>query len=116
MIEALVVLGLLTYLYLLAVPGPILQLLIGVLLTLVGLVGGGGAGIAYHLALRRSLVRVGSEVRGWMWSPVARHDLLDERGRREVLPWFRVGAAGFFVCLAGIGIVVAALLQAALAG
>jgi hypothetical protein len=115
-IEALVVFGLLGYLWLLAVPGPILQLLLGILLTLVGLVGGGGAGIAYHLALRRSLIRLGSEVRGWLWSPVARHHLLDEQGRREVLPWFRVGAAGFFVCLAGIGMVVAALLKAALAG
>jgi hypothetical protein len=115
-IEALVVLGLLTYLCLLAVPGPILQLWLGILLTLVGLVGGGGAGIAYHLALRRSLVRLGSQARGWLWSPVARHHLLDEQGRREVLPWFRVGAVGFFVCLAGLGMVLAALLKAALAG
>jgi hypothetical protein len=115
-IEAFVVLGLLAYLCLLAVPGPILQLLLGALLALVGLVGGGGAGIVYHLALRRSLVRLGAEVRGWLWSPVSRHQLLDEQGRREVLPWFHVGAAGFFVCLAGIGMMVAALLKVALAG
>ena len=116
MLEAFVVFGLLAYLCLLAVPGPILLLLLGVLVALVGLVGGGGAGIVYHLALRRSLVRLGSQVHGWLWSPVARHRLLDEQGRREVLPWFRVGAAGFFVCLAGIGMVLAALLKAALAG
>jgi hypothetical protein len=115
-LEAFVVFGLLAYLCLLAVPGPILQLLLGVLLALVGLVGGGGAGILYHLALRRSLVRLGAEVRGWLWSPVSRHQQLDERGRQEVLPWFRVGAAGFFVCLAGIGMVLAALLKVALAG
>ena len=116
MLEAFVVLGLLAYLCLLAVPGPILQLLLGALLALVGLVGGGGAGIVYHLALRRSLVRLGAEVRGWLWSPVSRHHLLDEQGRQEVLPWFRLGAAGFFVCLAGIGMMLAALLKAALAG
>jgi hypothetical protein len=116
MIEALVVVGLLAYLCLLAVPGPILQLLIGAIVALVGLVGGGGAGIVYHLILRQSLIRQSLQVRGWLWSPVSRHHLLDEQGRREVLPWFRVGAAGFFVCLAGIGMVLAALLQAALAG
>jgi hypothetical protein len=115
-LEAMVVVGLLAYLCLLAVPGPLLQLLIGAGLALVGLVGGGGAGIVYHLTLRRSLVRLGSQVRGWLWSPVSRHRLLDEQGRREVLPWFRVGAVGFFVCLAGIGMVIAALLKAALAG
>ncbi len=116
MLEAFVVLGLLAYLCLLAVPGPILQLLLGALFALVGLVGGGGAGIVYHLALRRSLVRLGAEVSGWLWSPVSRHHLLDEQGRQEVLPWFRVGAAGFFVCLAGIGMMLAALLKATLAG
>ena len=116
MFETFVVLGLLAYLCLLAVPGPILQLLLGAALALVGIVGGGGAGITYHLALRRALVRLGLGVRGWLWSPVSRHRLLDEQGRREVLPWFRVGAAGFFLCLAGIGMVVAALLKAALAG
>ena len=115
MLEFLVVFGLLAYLCLLAVLGPILLLSLGALSTLVGLVGGGGAGIAYHLALRQSLVRLGSPVRGWLWSPVSRHHLLDEQGRQKVLPWFRVGAAGFFLCLAGIGMVVAALLKAALA-
>ena len=116
MLEAMVVVGLLVYLCLLAVPGPLLQLLLGALIALVGLVGGGGAGIVYHLTLRQALIRQSLQVRGWLWSPVSRHRLLDEQGRREVLPWFRVGAAGFFVCLAGIGMMVAAVLKAALAG
>lgn len=116
MLEAFVAFGLLAYLCLLAVPGPILQFLLGGLLALVGLVGGGGAGIVYHLALRRSLVRLGAQTRGWLWSPVSRHQLLDEQGRREVLPWFYLGAAGFLICVAGIGMVLAALLKAALAG
>jgi hypothetical protein len=115
-LEAMVVLGLLAYLCLLAVPGPLLQLLIGAGLALVGLVGGGGAGIVYHLTFRQSLIRQSLQVRGWLWSPVSRHHLLDEQGRREVLPWFRAGAVGFFVCLAGIGMMVAAVLKAALAG
>ena len=116
MIEALVVFALLVYLCLLAVPGPIWQVWLGAIVALAGLVGGGGAGIVYHLALRRSLIRLGSEGRGWLWSPVSRHRLLDDRGLHEVLPWFRLGAAGFVVCIAGIGMVVAALLKVVLGG
>jgi hypothetical protein len=41
--------------------------------------------------------------------------LLDDQGRGEVLPWFRLGAAGFFVCLAGIGMVAVAAIKAAFA-
>jgi hypothetical protein len=78
-------------------------------------VGGGGAGIVYHLALRRALARLGASTRGWLWSPVPCHRLLDEQGRGQVLPWFRLGAAGFFVCLAGIGMVAVALVKATFA-
>ncbi|HJX53606.1 MAG TPA: hypothetical protein VJ801_12640 [Polyangia bacterium] len=116
MFETFFVFGLVAYLFLLAVPGAMWQLSLGALVALVGLVGGGGAGIVYHLALRRTLVRLGSYARGWLWSPVSLHRLLDERGRREVLPWFRVGAVGFFLCLAGIGMVAVAIFKVMLAG
>lgn len=116
MFEAALAVALLFYLLLLALPSIELQFLAGGLLTFLGLVGGGGAGIVYHVALRRALARVGASTRGWVWSPVARHPLLDDRGRRRVLPWFRVGATGFFLCLAGIGMVVVAVVRAALAG
>jgi hypothetical protein len=116
MFEAAVALALLFYLLLLALPGIEMQVLLGVFLALAGLVGGGSAGIIYHLALRAALGRVGASTRGWLWSPVSRHHLLDERGQRQVLPWFRVGAAGFLVCLAGIGMVAVAILRAVLAG
>jgi hypothetical protein len=114
--EAAVACALLLYLLLLALPGIDLQFLAGGILTLAGLVGGGGAGIVYHIALRNALVRLGASTRGWLWSPVSHHRLLDERGRKQVLPWFRVGAAGFFLCLAGIGMVAAAILRTVLAG
>jgi hypothetical protein len=116
MFEATVAGALLLYLLLLALPGIELQIMAGALLTLAGLVGGGGAGIVYHLALRDALVRLGADTRGWLWSPVSRHRELDERGRRQVLPWFRLGAAGFFLCLAGIGMVAVAILRAVLPG
>ena len=116
MLEATVGCALLAYLLLLAVPGIELQVALGTVLTLAGLVGGGGAGIVYHLALRKALVRLGAGTRGWLWSPASRHGLLDEQARRRVLPWFRIGAAGFFVCLAGTGMIAAALLRVAVTG
>ena len=91
------------------------QFMVGAVLALAGLLGGGAAGIVYHLALRRALARVGASTRGWLWSPVSRHRLLDEQGRGEVLPWFRLGAAGFFVCLAGMGMVAVAAIKATFA-
>jgi hypothetical protein len=42
---------------------------------------------------------------------VSRHRLLDEQGLGQVLPWFRLGATGFFVCLAGIGMVTVAAIK-----
>jgi hypothetical protein len=104
------------YLLLLALPGIELQVVIGSALVLIGLFGGGSAGVVYHWLLRRTLLRLSRGTRGWVWAPVSRHAVLDERGRREVLPWFRVGAVGFFVCLAGIGVLAVALLRVGFAG
>ena len=115
MFEAAIASGLLLYLVLLGTFGVEWQFLAGAALALVGLLGGGSAGIAYHLFLRRELTRLGQNTRGWLWSPVSCHSRLDERGRGQVLPWFRLGAAGFFVCLAGIGMVAVAALKAAFA-
>ncbi len=102
------------FLLLLALPGVGWQLVIGAALALIGLLGGGSAGIVYHHRLHRTLLRMGESTRGWLWAPVSRHAVLDDLGRREVLPWFRVGAAGFLACLAGIGMFVVALLRASL--
>ena len=112
MFEAAIASVLLLYLVLLGVLGVELQVTLGAGLALVGLLGGGGAGVVYHLALRRALERLGASTRGWLWAPVSRHRLLDEQGLREVLPWFRLGAAGFFVCLAGIAMVAVAVIKA----
>jgi len=113
--EAALACALLFYLLMLALPGIEWQFLVGGVLTFAGLVGGGGAGIVYHLALRKALVRLEASTAGWLWSPVSRHSLLDEIGRKRVLPWFRIGAAGFFLCLAGIGMVAVAILRTAFA-
>jgi len=113
--EAAIASGLLLYLILLGVLGVEWQFVAGAVLALIGLVGGGGAGIVYHLCLRKALTRLGKTTRGWLWSPVSCHRLLDEQGQAEVLPWFRLGATGFVVCLAGIGMVAVAAVKAAFA-
>jgi hypothetical protein len=115
MLEAAVACGLLLYLLVLAVPGIELLVMAGIVVTLVGLVGGGGAGLVYHIVLRNALLRLGAETHGWLWSPVSRHAALDESARRKVLPWFRLGAAGFFVCMVGIGMIAVAVLRATVA-
>jgi hypothetical protein len=114
--EAAIASALLMYLVLLGVLGVELQFTLGTVVALVGLLGGGGAGVVYHLALRRALVRLGASTRGWLWSPVSRHRSLDAQGLGEVMPWFRLGATGFFVCLAGIGMVTVAAIKATFAG
>jgi hypothetical protein len=104
------------YLLLLAMPGIPWQFVLGAAAALVGLVGGGAAGIVYHLALHKALLRMKVRTNGWLWSPVSRHADLDDVGRRAVLPWFRLGAAGFVLCVAGIGMLAVAVLRALLAG
>jgi hypothetical protein len=115
MFEAALAGTLLCYLLLLGMPGIAWQFWAGSLATALGLAGGGMAGVVYHLALYRELMRLHAETRGWLWSPVAHHEALDEPGKRRVLPWFRLGAAGFVVCIAGIGMVVVAVLRSAFA-
>jgi hypothetical protein len=114
--ELAIALGILGYSLLLLVPPIEWQMQGGACVALFGLFAGGGAGIVYHVALRKALVRLGACTRGWVWSPVACHRLLDDRGRRDVLRWFRLGAMGFVVCLAGLGLCAAATVRAALGG
>jgi hypothetical protein len=111
MFEAAIAAALLFYLLLLGVPGIEWQFWAGTVLVSGGLLGGGSAGIIYHLLLRNALVRLGVSTRGWLWSPTRRHRALDGAAQRRVLPWFRLGAAGFLVCIAGIGMIVVAVLR-----
>jgi hypothetical protein len=113
--ELAIAVAVLGYSLLLVLPGIEWQARIGVCVTLLGLFGGGGAGLVYHLALRKALVRLGAPAQGWIWSPVARHPSLDEEARKQVLRWFHLGAAGFALCLAGMGLVAAAVVRATFA-
>jgi hypothetical protein len=75
--------------------------------TVVSLTGGAMAGVVYHLRLRDAVVDLPHR---WWWNPTAHHGRLDARGRRRVMPWFVMGAAGCGLAIAGaIGFLSAAL-------
>ena len=82
----------------------------GAVAIALGLAAGIPAGVAYHLALFRALARGGAIPPGWWWHPTRLHDGLPDAGRRRVMPWFRAGAAGFLLALAGCALILAALL------
>jgi hypothetical protein len=106
MLEALVIVGLVICLVVVAtVPWPSL-LLAGVVTTAVGLVFGVATGFWYHVALRRALLAARALRPRWWLKPVPLHEHLDDRSRRRVLPWFYAGAAGFFVTVAGMALIV----------
>ena len=75
-----------------------------------GLAAGIPAGIAYHVALHRALSAAGSVPRRWWWHPTRLHRSLPAARLRRVMPWFRAGAAGFALALAGCALVLAAVL------
>lgn len=75
-----------------------------------GLAAGIPAGVGYHVALHRALAALGAVERGWWWRPTSYHARLPAAARAVVMPWFRAGAAGFAVTLAGCALVLAAVL------
>ena len=77
--------------------------------TAFGLSVGVAAGVVYHAALFRALSPLGILRPGWWWRPTSLHVHLSSAQRRSVMPWFSVGAAGFFVALAGCAVVLAAI-------
>ena len=75
---------------------------VGGAILLVGVLVGVPTGIMYHVRLYQILHPRGQLDKRWLWHPLALHDCLEERERRRVLPWCYVGAAGFFIIVAGI--------------
>jgi len=61
----------------------------------------------YHALLARALARAGGVPRGWWLHPARHHAGLPPEERRRILPWFRVGAAGFLVVSAGAALLFA---------
>jgi len=70
-----------------------------------GLAFGVPTGAVYHLALRSALLRAQRLPARWWLNPTSLHDELSEPVRTRVLAWCYAGAAGFFVTIAGCGLV-----------
>ncbi len=112
MIELLVVLGALVALglpvLLLELLGPWILAQLAVATVALGVVFGLPAGFVYHVQLRRALrAHLGAAPRYWWWNPTPHHRALPSDMKREFLPAFAAGAAGFLlVVLGGIAFVV----------
>jgi hypothetical protein len=70
---------------------------IGVTLVVLGMAVGVPAGALYHLRLWQTL----KPERRWWIHPTALHDQLTGAARSRVLFWFRFGAVGFVIAIAG---------------
>jgi len=75
-----------------------------------GLAAGIPAGILYHVKLFRALASLGTIDPRWWWHPTRLHGSLPAAGRCAVMPWFRAGAAGFLLAMAGCALILAAVL------
>jgi hypothetical protein len=62
-------------------------------------------GIAYHVTLRRELLRQGALPRGWLWHPSRLHDQLDDDANARIRPWFLMGALGFMLIMLSAALV-----------
>lgn len=74
-----------------------------------GLAVGVPAGVVYHLKLHRALSVGRVAARRWWWNPTGYHDRVPDRERQSMMRWFRAGAAGFLVAIAGCVLVLAAV-------
>jgi len=73
----------------------------GIQLVVAGLVFGVPTGLAYHVALGRSLQRAGRLPPRWWLQPTRLHDRIPAQDRARVLAWCYAGAAGFVVTAVG---------------
>ena len=105
MLEALMVIGVVSLLVLLGTLSATLTLeaivIAGLSCMAGGLALGVPAGAWYHVALYRCLATRGEVPKGFIWIPTRYHAALTDAERRRVLPWFTVGALGFGLILLG---------------
>jgi hypothetical protein len=74
---------------------------LGVILTALGLLIGLPAGFYYHVRLRRCLIRNSVLPKNWILFPTRHHEHLSPSEWSGLKLWFGIGAAGFFICIAG---------------
>jgi hypothetical protein len=84
----------------------------GAMIAFVGLAVSVVGSIGYHLSLLRTLGARGVLPRRWWLDPTGQHVNLTRPERRQVMPWFLMGAAGFVVVILGAVVVFIAVLGA----
>jgi hypothetical protein len=89
---------------------PMLLAAIGVTTMLIGLVTGVPTGFWYHVVLYRVVSAKVPLPRRWWMSPAALHGHLSDVETRRVRRWYRIGGAGFVLCVAGGVVAIASLL------
>lgn len=105
--ELLLVVGCVAVAVLLGMP-PMLGIRVAVAFVVLSFLVGVVAGLGYHVMLHRTLAPL---PRGWWWNPTRLHERLDDEGRRRVMPWFVVGAAGFVGSLLGCAAFLSSVLR-----
>jgi hypothetical protein len=80
-------------------------LVTGFWLVVGGLAFGLPTGAVYHVALRRSLARVGRLPERWWLHPISHHGLMPREDRAHVLAWCRAGALGCGVVFVGCAVI-----------
>ena len=70
-------------------------------LVLLGLLFGIPSGLMYHLRLIQRLRRRIQPGARWWLHPVSLHQHLSDADRRQVMPWFYIGASSMMVILLG---------------
>ena len=81
---------------------------LGLALVVVGMAVGVPAGALYHVRLWQTL----KPARRWWLNPTALHAQLEGASRARVLFWFRFGAVGFVIALAGCALVAVGVIRA----
>lgn len=86
-------------------------LVMGLVLTVLGLVVGVPTGMLYHVRLRTVLAASGPLPARWWLHPTALHERIDAARRTWVMRPFYIGAAGFMAILTGCGLTVVGILR-----
>jgi hypothetical protein len=89
---------------------PVALLWTAAALSALGCILGIPGGVAYHLALRRELLKRGALPPGWLWHPTRLHEQLDDAANGRIRPWFLAGGMGFLLIMLGAALATVTLM------
>jgi ABC-type antimicrobial peptide transport system permease subunit len=89
---------------------------LGFVLCAIGFIVGVPTGFLYHVRLYQALESRDLLPKGWYWRPSPLNNELTDEERKQVMPWFYIGAAGFLVIVVGILALGAAMIRVLIEG